>query len=69
MVGLNPTVVDIVEAYLIEHGYDGLYSHQCSCDLDDLMGCLGVSYGCRAGYKCSPQPDDQREIGPEKEGV
>lgn len=68
VVRLNPTVVDIVEAYLREHDYDGLYSHECSCDLDDLMGCLGASYGCRAGHRCAAKEGDRRRIGPKTEG-
>ncbi len=76
MVGLNPTVVAILEAYLEEHGYDGLYTHGCSCEIDDLMPCFETVFACRAGYKhectdpeCDFADEQHWYIGPEKEGA
>ena len=51
----NPTVLEMTEAYLKEHGYDGLYNEdgECACCIDDLFPC-GDGYdaaGCCAGYK------------------
>jgi len=51
------TVKEIVRQYLIEHGYDGLYSEpgQCMCDLDSLMFCDMAGIG---GYKPEDKVDD-----------
>lgn len=55
-------VRDIVEKYLRDNGYDGLYedegayaSEVCCCTLDDLMRCgnVGQQCECVAGY-CKP---------------
>ncbi len=65
------TVKDIVIAYLVAHGYDGLYSSgECGCKTDDLMPCLHDAIGdCRPGY-FQPCPEDCGEhewhIGKEK---
>ena len=49
------TVREIVQAYLKEHGYDGLYhaGGECGCELDKLMPeCDGCEVAaCRPGYK------------------
>ena len=45
----------IIEAYLKEHGYDGLFlDGACACALDDLMPCLMPGADCEAGHilKC-----------------
>lgn len=34
-----PNVREIVRAYLVEHGYDGLYHRACGCKLNDLFPC------------------------------
>jgi len=46
------TIKKIVSAYLIEHGYDGLYNvcRECSCKTDDLMPCDNPSEWCAAGH-------------------
>jgi len=64
------SVKEIVKQYLINHGYDGLYSDllECGCSVDDLMPCSGNACGCRSGYKVD-DPSDQFEflIVPEKD--
>jgi hypothetical protein len=52
--GSKMTVRQIVEKYLRENGYDGLYnSNDCACDLNDLMPCGFWDGDCKAGYKHS----------------
>jgi len=46
------TVKEIVEKYLRENGYDGLYCEDCGCRLDDLIPCdWGDFQDCKAGYE------------------
>lgn len=45
------TVLEIIVEYLKEHGYDGLYSDNCGCELDDLMPCGSCAENCKAGYR------------------
>jgi len=47
-------VKNIVEQWLKEHNYDGLYSHDCGCRINDLMPCgsCGVER-CEPGYEHS----------------
>jgi len=53
----NPTVLEIVRQWLEEHGYDGLYTSNCGCPIDDLAPCAAEDgerfLNCRAGYKQS----------------
>lgn len=35
----NPTVREIVEGWLREHGFDGLCREDCGCEIGDLMPC------------------------------
>jgi len=46
------TVKEIIEAYLREHGYDGIYApeDECGCHLGDLFPCGGTGEDCIAGY-------------------
>jgi len=50
---MNPTVHEIVESWLRQNGYHGLYldAQECGCFVDDLMPCVGVVDVCRAGYR------------------
>lgn len=44
-------VRDIVRAYLLENGYDGLYSYcECGCGVDYLMPCCNASPACEPAY-------------------
>lgn len=53
------TVKFIVEKYLKENGYDGLYQpDSCACEVDDLMPCDGDVMGCEAGVKTECSEDD-----------
>ncbi len=65
------TVKDIVKQYLIENGYDGLYSEigECGCDLKDIMVCQAEGIDlCKAGYKINdPSGEFEYFIRPEKE--
>ena len=46
------TVKDIVVRYLIQEGYDGLYSDaDCGCELGDLFPCGSPFEECCPGYK------------------
>jgi hypothetical protein len=64
----NPTVREIVGAWLTAHGYSGLYWDDCGCAVDELMHCgeCDVSL-CRAGYRVpNPKWPDDYYIVPEK---
>ena len=45
-------VRSIVDDWLVEHGYDGLWGDDCACEVGDLFPCLedGVA-SCDPGYK------------------
>ena len=69
------TVKNIVLAYLISHGYDGLWTDECGCKLDDLMPCAGAGGapdGCEPGYllACDCEVDSEEpcpfHIGPKE---
>ena len=68
----NPYVDDMVEAYLREHGYDGLYccedepGLECGCFLGNLAPCgyLCMTSECRAGYRC--MKDGHEICGPNR---
>jgi hypothetical protein len=50
----NPSVQEIVEKWLKDNGYSGLFCDNCGCEIDDLMPCSGDISGlntCEAGYK------------------
>ena len=51
-------IQEIVEKYLIDNSYDGLFGDYCGCEIGDLMPC-GEPGNCEAGYKgpC-PGPED-----------
>lgn len=66
--------LEIINAYLKEHGYDGLYREdECACLVDDLGPCIGnFSEDCHAGYKSPCDPEECGEghvfhIGEKKE--
>jgi len=47
------TVIEIIEKYLKENGYDGLYNerYECGCEIGDLAPCGEIGTDCKAGYK------------------
>ncbi len=46
------TVIKIVEQYLRQNGYDGLYNEngECACKTDGLVPCEQIGDDCCAGY-------------------
>ena len=45
-------VTKIIQEWLINNGYHGLYSPgECSCDADDLFPCGYFSTDCEPGHK------------------
>ena len=50
-------VEEIVEKWLIDNGYDGLFNDDCACEIGDIAPCCGISGDCQAGYK-GPCPED-----------
>jgi hypothetical protein len=65
---------EIVEAWLKQNGFDGLYNSdaECGCLIGDLAPCGEIPLECTAGYK---QPCDEScgdhdwHIGPKGEVV
>lgn len=54
------TVKKIIEKYLKEHGYDGLFNAgggECACEIADIAPCDEISPYCTAGIKgpCDPE--------------
>ena len=61
-------VIQIVEKYLSENGYDGLYNEgDCACLNGDLAPCGEIGGGCEAGYLQSDSPADGFIIGKVKQ--
>ena len=64
------TAIEIIANYLKENGFDGLYSEECGCFLNELAPCdLGIPFECQPGYKCKAELDGEMVdgIGLEKE--
>ncbi len=62
-----PTVRDILFAWLVEHGYDGLYKEdECGCNLDALLPCERCCDACQPGYKHPGDEHAEWYIRPEK---
>lgn len=65
---MNETIVEILEKWLMENGYDGLFGDDCGCRIGDLMACGEPQIDCKAGYKVSsPDSSSDYQIGPKKE--
>lgn len=43
--------LDIVEKYLKDNGYDGLFDDECGCVIGDLRPCCDDFSDCQPGYK------------------
>lgn len=52
-------VQKIIEDYLRENGFDGLFctTCECGCKLEDLFPCDEVSFWCEPGYILEPTED------------
>lgn len=62
-----PTVVKIVRRFLVEKGYDGLFSPgECACKLIDLEPCGQMTSECEAGYLHPGDADSDWYIRPQK---
>lgn len=65
------TVIKIVEKFLRENKFDGLYSPdmECGCRLEDLAPCGNIEENCTAGYKQKHTSDPMEPwvVGPVKE--
>ena len=44
------TVIDIVEKYLRDHGYDGLSGDECGCSVYYLAPCDSIGKTCEPAY-------------------
>ncbi len=62
------SVQTIIEAYLREQGFDGLYAErECACELTELMPCEDSCAACRPGYRTPCDCGDHDwHIGPTK---
>lgn len=61
-VNFNPNVKEIVESYLHDNGFDGLYREKCGCVWPNLIPCSGTFEDCCFGYA-----DEEDFVGPTKE--
>ena len=62
-----PNVRDILFAWLVEHGYDGLFNEdECGCNLDALLPCERCCDACQPGYKHPGDEHAEWYIRPEK---
>lgn len=62
-------VTEIVKDWLKSHGYDGLYTDECGCRIEDLAPCggEGMSECCAGVYKpCDPKTGFDYFIGPKE---
>ncbi len=66
-----PSVTDIVNGYLEQHGFDGLfYPDECSCEKGDLAPCGNIGGDCTPGHKlpCDCGEDCDFHIGVREAG-
>ncbi len=63
------TGLEIIKAWLKANGYDGLYTEDCGCSVDDLAPCSESPADCMAGYILPRNAmGGDFSIGPRKEG-
>lgn len=62
-------VKEIVVIWLKRHKFDGLYSEDCGCSIDDLFLCggQGMFENCKPGVKTDKNNPDF--IGPREENM
>jgi len=64
-------VKEIVQKYLKENGFDGLFnSGECACKIDDLApcDCLNIN-DCESGYLGPPDEEYEWTIGIQGGGI
>ena len=52
---------DIIRKHLEANHFEGLYTHDCDCGLDDLMPCA-YPMNCKPGYQIRGAVSRSREI-------
>ena len=63
---------ELVENYLVDHDFDGLYTEDCGCHVSELFPCDNLSWSCQAGYEqpCDCPADEARcqngHVGPKR---
>lgn len=64
--GGSMTVKEIIEDYLVCHGYGGLVSdgRECGCQVGDLVPCDGDPSNCEAGYRVLCTDECDHDAGP-----
>lgn len=60
-----PTCIDIIEAYLMDNGYDGLCNDDCGCTLADPVPCSQCFDYCEPAYDHGPSEDYDHTMRPE----
>lgn len=53
------TVRVIIERYLRENGYDGLFGLDCGCEKEDLAPCCNYCLECEPGVYANHGPHDE----------
>ncbi len=49
----------IIKSWLKQHGFDGLYSEECGCEIEGLFPCDEEgALSCRPGYRKEGRADD-----------
>jgi hypothetical protein len=58
-------VLQIIEKYLRENGYDGLCNvdYECGCSVDDLAPCCEYMNECEVAYKVKLNKKDRNYYG------
>lgn len=65
--GERMTIKEIIKQWLKDNGYDGLYSDECGCSLEDFNACDECFCRCEPGYFVpNEQEVDVYMIGPKE---